>query len=108
MQDYTALRAQLLTRLNTLANRVDRIEADLRKPGDRDWPDRAIELENDEVLEGLDEITVAEVKDLRAAIDRIDRGAYGICAPCGAAIDAARLAALPAARTCVRCATLPA
>ena len=105
MDDYTALRAQLQTRLNTLANRADRIEADLRTPGDRDWPDRAIEQENDEVLEGLDDITLAEVRDLRDAIGRIDRGIYGTCTMCGEPIAAARLAALPAARTCLRCAS---
>lgn len=106
MEDYTALRAHLQTRLNILANRADRIEADLRTPGDRDWPDRAIELENAEVLEGLDELTLGEVKELREAIDRIDRGVYGRCTRCGADIGAARLAALPATGTCARCASL--
>lgn len=104
MRDYTVLRAELVTRLQRLANRADRIEKDLRRPGDPDWPDRAIEAENDEVLERLDDVTLAEVRQLSAAIERIDQGAYGRCARCGADIGEGRLAALPSATTCVQCA----
>ena len=104
MADYEGLRAQLLTRMGDLQNRASRIEQDLRKPGDRDSVERANEIENDEVLEGLDDITLAEVEQLRHAIDRIDKGTYGTCSSCGAEIGADRLEALPAATTCVRCA----
>ena len=104
MTNYQGLREQLVTRMITLQDRASRIEQDLRKPGDRDSVERANEIENDEVLEGLDDITLAEVGQLRQAIDRIDHGTYGACTNCGAQIDAARLEALPAATTCVRCA----
>jgi RNA polymerase-binding transcription factor DksA len=104
MTNHDELRADLVTRLATLTNRAERIEQDLRRPGDRDWSERAIEIENDEVLEGLDELTLAEVRGLRKAIERIDAGQYGICTRCGRPVEAARLAALPAATTCVRCA----
>jgi DnaK suppressor protein len=104
MSDYTALRAELVARLRGLADRVERIEQDLRKPGSLDWPDRAIEIENDEVLEGLDDMALAEVRQLRAAIERIDQGQYERCARCGAAIGTGRLTALPSATTCVNCA----
>lgn len=105
MTDYTALRAELVARLHRLANRAERIEQDLRKPGSADWPDRAIEIENDEVLEGLDDLTLADVRQLRAAIERIDKGAYGRCVRCGLAISEGRLTALPSATTCVNCAS---
>jgi DnaK suppressor protein len=105
MSDYTVLRAELVTRLHRLVNRAERIEQDLRKPGSPDWPDRAIEIENDEVLEGLDDVTLADVRQLRAAIERIDQGAYGRCARCGAVIGEGRLVALPSATTCVNCAS---
>ncbi|MBC8090429.1 MAG: TraR/DksA C4-type zinc finger protein, partial [Pseudonocardia sp.] len=36
---------------------------------------------------------------------RIAAGTYGRCAPCGAAISPARLDALPAADTCITCAS---
>lgn len=105
MAGYQELRKELLTRIGTLAKRADNIEADLRKPGDRDWVERANEIENDEVLDSLDEITRAEVAQLRHAIKRIDDGTYGRCENCGADISYARLEALPGAARCVRCAS---
>jgi len=105
MASYEALRTQLLTRITSLSRRADNIEADLRKPGDRDWVERANEIENDEVLDNLDEITLAEVAQLRHAIERIDNGTYGRCETCGRDISYARLEALPGAPTCVRCAS---
>ncbi|MFI6347520.1 TraR/DksA family transcriptional regulator [Streptomyces sp. NPDC050560] len=41
--------------------------------------------------------------EIDAALDRLDRGAYGRCADCGRDIPAARLLARPASRTCVSC-----
>lgn len=43
------------------------------------------------------------VAQIRAAIDRLDAGAYGRCTRCGDAIAAARLDVLPYAETCIRC-----
>ena len=42
--------------------------------------------------------------DIEAALARLDAGTYGRCAACGGAIPDARLAARPAALTCVGCA----
>ncbi len=39
-----------------------------------------------------------------AALARIEDGSYGRCVRCGGAIGSPRLAARPAAATCVRCA----
>ncbi len=104
MSDVTGVRADLERRLEVLLKRVQRINVDLRKAGDRDWQERAIELENDDVLEGLDEASRAEVAGIRSALSRIDAGTYGLCARCGVEIGQARLAALPSATTCVACA----
>ena len=105
MASHEALRAELSRQIETLSRRADNIEADLRKPGDRDWVERANEIQNDEVLDTLDEVTLAEVAALRHAVERIDNGTYGRCQHCGEEISAARLEALPAAATCVRCAS---
>jgi len=43
--------------------------------------------------------------ELDGAINRLDEGGYGICESCGAPIGAERLAARPAAKTCVSCAS---
>lgn len=106
MPDTAVVRADLERRLDVLLRRVDRIAGDLRKTADRDWQERAIELENDDVLEGLDGASRAEAAAIRAALQRLDAGTYGRCARCGRAIGDARLTALPFATTCVACATV--
>lgn len=104
MSGEDAVRVQLQGRLDVLLKRVVAIAGDLRRPSDRDWQERAIELENDEVLENLDESSRAEVTQVRAALRRLDAGTYGLCARCGQQIGAPRLAAMPSATTCVACA----
>ena len=47
----------------------------------------------------------AELAEVEAALRRLDDGSYGRCATCGDRIASARLKALPAATTCIRCAT---
>jgi RNA polymerase-binding protein DksA len=42
--------------------------------------------------------------DIADALARIDKGTYGTCEACGAAIAEARLEALPFARHCIACA----
>jgi len=44
--------------------------------------------------------------EIDRAVQRCERGNYGICEGCGETIPAERLAARPAARTCLRCAVL--
>ncbi len=46
-------RARLLTQRDELRERLQRIEKDLRQPLDADSQERAIQLENREVLEGI-------------------------------------------------------
>jgi RNA polymerase-binding transcription factor DksA len=104
MPDIAAIRSDLERRLSTLSRRVDRISDDLRRTADRDWQERAIELQNDDVLEGLDDASRAEAAAIQAALRRIDAGTYGQCARCGRAVGDARLQALPFATTCVTCA----
>ena len=45
-----------------------------------------------------------QVAAAEAALRRLDEGRYGVCDQCGQPIGAERLAARPAAVTCVRCA----
>jgi DnaK suppressor protein len=104
MSKYGAVATTLKERLGKLVGRVRRIEGDLRSTHDRDWAEQAIELENDEVLQGLDEMTILEVRQIRGALRRIETGHYGVCSSCGQPIAAARLAAIPTAVTCMGCA----
>ena len=45
-----------------------------------------------------------QIAEIDAAIGRLDEGTYGICVRCGQPVGRDRLAARPAAATCVRCA----
>ena len=47
-----------------------------------------------------------QLADIGAALRKLDEGRYDTCDRCGAPIGAQRLAARPAALTCVRCAGL--
>lgn len=104
MLNHDAVRTKLQEQLAGLLRRIGKIEGDLRSISDRDSAERASERENDEVLEGLDEMSLAEVHQIRQALKRIDNGSYGVCSTCGQPISAARLDAAPSAETCVVCA----
>ncbi len=45
-----------------------------------------------------------QLRQLDAALQRLEDGSYGLCAQCGRPIGTARLAARPAADTCIICA----
>jgi DnaK suppressor protein len=49
----------------------------------------------------------ADLADLDRADARVRSGAYRVCERCGGAISVDRLAARPAARTCIACANRP-
>lgn len=43
-------------------------------------------------------------RDIKAALERLDKGTYGRCESCGGEISPERLEAIPAARHCINCA----
>lgn len=55
--------------------------------------------------QSLLEETVRRLAELDAAIERAAAGTYGRCTRCGRSIGAERLAARPAAATCIVCAS---
>ena len=104
MIDASAARSRLETRLRELTLRTERIARDLRRPGHPDSAEQATQVENDEVLEGLDVAERAELARVRHALGRLQAGRYDTCEGCGAEIPAARLEALPDTAVCVACA----
>jgi DnaK suppressor protein len=56
-------------------------------------------------LETLLEQARSQLGDLDEATRRVQAGSYGICESCGERIASERLAARPAARTCISCAS---
>lgn len=87
--------------------RVENTEKHLlhrEEPVSQDFAEQAVELENEEVVERLDEEAKHELALVNAALGRIERGEYGVCEACGTEINAARLDALPHAAKCIDCA----
>jgi len=95
---------QLLTRLAELDTRLHDIEDELDTHQSKDWGELALEREEDEVLEGVGSSGLSEVKQIRAALARIEDGSYGYCMRCGEEIDKARLDVIPATPFCRICA----
>lgn len=95
---------QLLKRLAELDDRLHDIEAELDAHQSKDWNELAVEREEDEVLEGMGASGLAEVKQIHAALARIEDGSYGFCVRCGEEIAPERLDLLPATPFCRICA----
>ena len=55
----------------------------------------------------LAEQAVTHLREIAAAVHRLDEGTYGVCEGCGDAIPPERLEARPTARTCVAHAARP-
>ncbi|MBO6527172.1 TraR/DksA family transcriptional regulator [Erythrobacter sp.] len=104
MTDYSDIRAKLQTRLADLLARAEVIEDDLRHPLDADSSEQAVDLADDEALEGIDDVLRQEIGQVRMALLRIESGTYGTCSRCGKQIARARLEARPIATRCIECA----
>lgn len=104
MIDTAKLKAQLEQRLIELGAAVEQREADFAQPLDADFAEQANQLEELETSEAMEAAHIHEALQIRAALQRIADGTYGICANCGATIAPARLQALPTATLCINCA----
>lgn len=99
-----AMKQRLETRLAVLSREARAIDAELHEPGDPDFEERAIEIEGEEILEGLGKVALDEIAQIKFALTRIDLGTYGVCVICGEDIADARLNAVPYAAKCIKCA----
>ena len=52
---------------------------------------------------GLVESEEDELKEINSALERIDKGAFGVCEGCSKPISKTRLSAIPYARLCIAC-----
>lgn len=105
MADNDTARNTLEAQLAELEGRLGRIERDLAEPPDPDSSERAVQMEDDESLEGQGVLVTGEIASVRRALERIDEGTYGVCAQCGEEISENRLAARPEAALCIDCAS---
>ena len=102
---YTDMRAALEERRAELTERVERIKARMSAGLPADSEERATELENEEVLDALGNEGAEELRNVSAALQRLDDGSYGDCMSCGSEIDRRRLQARPEASRCIVCAS---
>ena len=105
MPDMNQARAGLEAQLAELEDRLSRIERDLSEPPDPDSSERAVQMEDDQALEGQAAVVSNEIASVRRALERIEDGSYGECVKCGNEISAGRLEARPEAALCIECAS---
>lgn len=99
---------QLKARGEELNARLLAVHADqarTREPLSLDSADRAIQCENDDVVEAIGSSAEAELFLIREALSRMEAGTFGRCLACGSPISIARLRAVPYAACCSDCAT---
>lgn len=107
MQEYETIRQQLLARQTAIQSRLQKISHDVQhinEPLNADFAEQAVQRENDEVLDALDNSIRAEFAQIQATLKQLDNGTYGLCESCGKPIPVKRLEALPHASRCVACA----
>lgn len=104
MANQTEIRNLLETRLRELTERIEEIDDDLHEHEEDDSEERASEIAGDEVLEELGSTGLREIKQIRSALVRLDKGTYGTCTHCGKPVGDRRLAAVPHAALCIKCA----
>ena len=98
----------LLERKRELEEKLLRLEKNKRRGGESlsaDSSEQAIELQNDEVVDSMDQMESLELERVTQALKAIEDGVYGKCLDCGELISPARLKALPLATNCLECAS---
>lgn len=104
MDDKQHFKSVLTNRLAELQERLQTVEEELDQPADPDVEERAVEREGDEVLESLGHAGLAEIRQIEAALKRIENGEFGYCVNCGDQITRERLDVVPHAARCRKCA----
>ncbi|MDQ2696026.1 MAG: TraR/DksA family transcriptional regulator, partial [Pseudomonadota bacterium] len=67
-------------------------------PGEESIADLLVDVNLEMIRKHKDEL-----RDVEAAMQRLETGTYGQCSDCGSDIDYPRLQAAPAARRCIDC-----
>jgi RNA polymerase-binding protein DksA len=104
-----AYRDRLSEQLDQLRSDVayERNEADEERAFARDEPADNSEESSAEALAevrlALGEQQKMEIREVTAALQRLDDGTYGMCIDCAREVEAARLEAYPSAARCLHC-----
>lgn len=98
-------RSELQRLAGEYQQRASAIRRDLTSGHAHSFTEQACERQNDDVLHNLLAEAEQGLLEVQQALQRLDAGNYGECCGCGEPIAPARLAALPAAGFCLRCAS---
>jgi RNA polymerase-binding protein DksA len=105
-QDLARSRAETLAQIDALTREFDEVvaaSASSNADDEHDPEGATIAFERQQVVALLDQAR-RRLADVDAALARRAAGDYGMCENCGRPIAPERLAARPAARTCIDCA----
>ena len=94
------LRAELVKRL--AAMHIDTHHEN--EPVEKDFAEQAVQRENDDVLNALNQEAKGVMMRVDNALLRIQSGEYGNCLRCGCEIKLERLKTIPYAEHCINCA----
>ena len=100
------LRQQLEDKKAELTARLERITDKVRRGLETDSKERALQLEDSEVVDALGNEARAELQKISVALSRMDSGDYGLCVTCGQEINVKRIEAYPYATECIECASI--
>ena len=105
---FSQVREQLLQMRAELLREVNESYATCRELGQdgvADIGDMSANAYSRDVLFNLSESQLQRIRDIDAALERIDKGEYGICMSCGEEIAPRRLEVRPFSRYCIDCKT---
>lgn len=97
---------QLKSQKDQLEKRMRAIKDDKTKangPLNPDFEEQAIDLQNNEVIDEIEEIDRKEIGLINKALEKIKNNRFGICEACGEEINQKRLIAMPFAENCIKC-----
>ena len=70
---------------------------------DSDKDEKADDMQEYDNALSLEYSLELRLRDINMALEKIEKGKYGICENCGKEIDEKRLLACPEAKTCLKC-----
>ncbi len=99
------LKQKLLQKQAELTEMVQRTESYGReKDGNiQDIADQAVSSYTKELMFGMSSGDRQVLQLIREALDRIEKGDYGVCANCGKEIQPRRMEAVPWTKLCIQC-----
>lgn len=92
-------RQDIEERLQKLKNHIQHVDTD----NDPDFEEQAVQNANDDVVNELSDSLKLQLSEINLALNRIDKGTYGICSSCGEEISSERLNAIPYTTSCKQC-----